>query len=263
VTDPQSLVRLAWHTRQDEVHGMNRHDDSYLDAKTGFTGGFFAYPAFELFRRNDSIFSSVFGYQGAGDLNLSVGGRAGMAKTEYVSGDYFRSLGIAPAAGRLVAAGDDRAGGARVAVISFALSEERFGGPSSAAGQQVLINGLPFTVIGVAPPEFFGADPAVAPDAYVPMRTQGLWEPNDRTWATERRFIDSDFDWVDIMARLRPGVTPERTQAVLAPQSRNSSVPRRRNVRGTILRRSSYRTAHAVWTGCAGHTRSRSMCCWR
>jgi macrolide transport system ATP-binding/permease protein len=212
VTDPQSLVRLAWRTRQDEVHGMNRHDDSYLDAKTGFIGGIFAYPAFELFQRNNAVFSSVIGYQGAGDLNLSVAGQAEIAKTEYVTGDYFRGLGIAPASGRLITSNDDRAGAPRVAVISFALSEKRFGGPSSAAGQQVLINNLPFTVIGVTPPGFFGADPAVAPDAYVPMRTQGLWEANDR------RFIDPDFDWVDIMARLRSGVTPERAQAVLAPQ---------------------------------------------
>lgn len=218
VTDPQSLVRLAWRTRQDEVHGMNRHDDSYLDAKAGFTGGFFAYPAFELFQRNNALFSSVIGYQGAGDLNLSVAGQAEVAKTEYVTGDYFRGLGIAPASGRLIASNDDRAGAPRVAVISFALSEKRFGGASSAAGQQVLINNLPFTVIGVAPPGFFGVDPAVAPDVYVPMRTQGLWELNDRRRSTDRRFIDPDFDWVDIMARLRSGVTLERAQAVLAPQ---------------------------------------------
>jgi macrolide transport system ATP-binding/permease protein len=218
VTDPQSLVRLAWRTRQDEIHGMNRHDDSYLDAKTGFIGGFFAYPSFELFRRNDTVFSSVFGYQGAGDLNLSIAGQAEVAKTEYVTGDYFRGLGTAPASGRLIAPDDDIAGSQPVAVISFAVSEKRFGGPSHAAGKQILLNNLPFTVIGVANPEFFGADPAIAPDAYVPMRTQGLWEPNDRTWATPRRFIDPDFDWVDIMARLRPGVTPAQAQAVLAPQ---------------------------------------------
>ena len=218
VTDPQSLARLAWHTRRDEVHGMNRHDDSYLDAKTGYTGGFFAFPAFELFRRNGTVFSSVFGYQGAGGLDLSIRGQAEIAKTEYVTGNYFGALGIAPAAGRLIAPDDDRAGAPRVAVISFALSENRFGGPSDAAGREVLINNLPFTVIGVAPPEFFGVDPAAAPDAYVPMRTQGLWEPNDSTWASGRRFVDPDFDWVDIMARLRPGVTPARAQAALAPQ---------------------------------------------
>jgi macrolide transport system ATP-binding/permease protein len=218
VADPQSLVRLAWRTHQDEVHGMNRHDDSYLDGKTGFIGGFFSYPAYELLRRNDAVFSSVFGYQGAGDLNLSIAGQAEIAKTEYVTGDYFRGLGIAPVSGRLIAPGDDISGAPNVAVISFALSEKRFGDPSNAAGQQILLNNLPFTVIGVAPPEFFGVDPAVAPDAYVPIHTQGLWEPNDRTWATGQRFIDPDFDWVDIMARLRPDVTPAQAQAALAPQ---------------------------------------------
>jgi predicted permease len=218
VIDPQSLVRLAWRTRADEVHGMNRHDDSYLEGKAGFVGGFFAYPALELFRGNSAVFSSVFGYQGAGDLNLSFAGQAEVAKTEYVTGDYFRGLGIAPASGRLIGPADDVAGAPTVAVISLALSEKRFGGPSRAAGQQVLLNNLPFTVVGVAPPEFFGVDPAVAPDAYVPMHTQGLWEPNDRTWATGRRFIDPDFDWVDIMARLRPGVSAAQAQALLAPQ---------------------------------------------
>jgi macrolide transport system ATP-binding/permease protein len=233
VSDPQSLVRLAWRTRQDEVHGMNRHDDSYLDGKTGFVGGFFSYPAFELFRRNAGVFSSVMGYQGAGDLNLSVAGQAEIAKTEYVAGDYFRGLGVAPASGRLIAPNDDIAGAPHVAVISFALSEKRFGGASNAAGQQILLNNLPFTVIGVAPPEFFGVDPAIAPNAYVPIHTQGLWEPNDRTWATGRRFIDPDFDWVDIMARLRPGITSAQAQAVLAPQfaefERNATMERSRD----------------------------------
>ena len=218
VGDPESLVRFAWRTRQDEVHGMNRHDDSYLDAKTGYTGGFFAYPAFELFQRNSALFSSVIGYQGAGDLNLSVAGQAEVAKTEYVAGDYFRGLGVAPAAGRLIGSDDDRGGAPRVAVISFALSERRFGGRAGRAGQPVLINNLPFTVIGVAPPGFFGVDPAMAPDLYVPMHTQGLWEPSARGPAAGGRFIDPDFDWVDMMARLRSGVTLERAQAVLDPQ---------------------------------------------
>ena len=79
-----------------------------------------------------------------------------------MSGDYFRGLGIPPAAGRLIAPDDDRAGAPAVAVISFALSQRRFGGPENAPGQSILINNLPFTVIGVAPPEFFGVDPDTA-----------------------------------------------------------------------------------------------------
>ena len=62
------------------MHGTNRHDDSYNDPNGGFIGGFFAYPAFELFRKNDSVFSSVFGYQGAGRLNLTFRGQAELAR---------------------------------------------------------------------------------------------------------------------------------------------------------------------------------------
>ena len=121
----------------------NRHNNSFNDPNGGFVGGFFAYPAFELLRKNDSVFSSVFGYQGAGDLNLTFRGQAELARTEYVSGDYFRGLGIPPAAGRLIAPDDDRAGAPAIAVISFALSQKRFGGPENAPGQSILINNLP------------------------------------------------------------------------------------------------------------------------
>ena len=71
VPDPQSLVMLSWRTPHREFHGSNRHDNSFTDPNGGFIGGFFSYPAFELFRKNDSVFSIVFGYQGAGDLNLT------------------------------------------------------------------------------------------------------------------------------------------------------------------------------------------------
>ncbi len=213
VPDPQSLVMLSWHTRQRDMHGTNSHDNSYNDPSGGFIGGFFAYPAFELFRKSDLVFSSVFGYQGAGKLNLTFRGQAELADTEYVSADYFGGLGIPPAAGRLIAPDDDREGVASVAVISFALSQKRFGGPENATGQSILINNLPFTVIGVAPPEFFGADPDRPPDIYVPMHANLLLAARDYTPAT---YLDPYEDWVVPMARLRPGVSARQAQAVLA-----------------------------------------------
>jgi macrolide transport system ATP-binding/permease protein len=213
VPDPQSLVMLSWHTPQRTMHGTNRHNDSFTDPNGGFIGGFFAYPAFELFRKSDSVFSSIFGYQGAGDLNLSFRDQADLAKTEYVSGDYFRGLGISPAAGRLIAPDDDRAGAPATAVISFALSQRRFGGPDHAAGQSILINNLPFIVIGVAPPEFLGVDPDRPPDVYVPMHANVLLEPRDYSAAT---YLDPMYDWVVPMARLRPGVSAMQAQAALS-----------------------------------------------
>src|SRR6185436_5941676 len=181
VPDPQSLVILSWRTARREMHGSNRHDNSFTDPKGGYIGGFFAYPAFELFRKNNSVFSSVFGYQGAGNLNLTFRGQAELAKTEYVSGDYFRGLGVPPAAGRLIAADDDRAGAPSVAVVSFALSQKRFGGPENAPGQLIQINNLPFIEIGVAPPEFLGVDPDRPPDIYVPMHANLLLDARDYT----------------------------------------------------------------------------------
>jgi macrolide transport system ATP-binding/permease protein len=212
VPDPQSLVMLSWHTPSRNMHGSNRHDNSYNDPNGGFMGGFFAYPAFELFRKNGSVFSTVFGYQGAGDLNLTFGGGAELAGTEYVSANYFRGLGILPVAGRLITPDDDRAGAPSVAVISFALSQRRFGGPQHAPGQSILINNLPFTVVGVAPPEFFGVDPDIPPDIYVPMHANLLLE--DRNSA--ETYLDPMYDWVVPMARLRPGVSAKQAQAALA-----------------------------------------------
>ena len=215
VPDPQSLVILSWRTPQREMYGSNRHNNSFADPNGGFVGGFFSYPAFELLRKNDSVFSIVFGYQGAGDLNLTVRGQAELARTEYVSGDYFRGLGIPPAAGRLIGPDDDRAGAPGTAVISFALSQKRFGGPENAPGQSIRINNLPFTVIGVAPPEFFGADPATAPDVYVPMHANLLLEDRNYSAAT---YLDPNYDWVVPMARLRPGISAMQAQAAVAGQ---------------------------------------------
>src|SRR5207237_10372345 len=84
------------------------------------------------------------------------------------TGDHFRVLAWSPAAGRLIDSEDDRAGAAPVAVISFATSQNRFGEPANAIGQPILVDNIPFTVIGVAPPEFFGVDPAEPPDVYIP-----------------------------------------------------------------------------------------------
>jgi len=217
VPDPQSLVMLGWHTPSPEFNGTSFHDESYNDPKGGYVGGIFAYPAFELLQKNGAVFSSVFGYQGAGNLNLTFRGQADVVRVEYVSGAYFDGLGTQPAAGRLIAPDDDRAGTQPVAVISHALSERRFGGPVNAAGQSILINNLPFTVVGVTRPEFFGADPDTPPDIFVPMQANLLFQ-TDLHYPAAKLYIDPDYDWVTIMARLRPGVTAAQAQAAAAGQ---------------------------------------------
>jgi len=142
--------------------------------KGAMVSGMFPYGAFETLREGKPVFSTLFGYFNGLHHNLAMRGQATSVSTEYVTGEYFRGLAVSPAAGRLIDAEDDRPGAAPAAVISFATSQQRFGGPSSAIGQPVLVDNIPFTVIGVAPPEFFGVDPADAPDLYLPLHTNLL-----------------------------------------------------------------------------------------
>ena len=221
VADPESLVVLNWHSRppkdgdKEWVHVMHGLQGlAWPGNKGDMVLGIFPYGAFETLREENPVFSSLFGYFNGHNKTLAIRGQATSAGTEYVTGEYFRSLAVSPAAGRLIDTPDDRAGAAPVAVLSFAASRQRFGGPSSAIGQQVLVDNVPFTVIGVTPPEFFGVDPAAAPDLYLPMHANLLVDGS----RAARIYPDGNFYWVEMMGRLRPGVSMAQAQAALAPR---------------------------------------------
>jgi predicted permease len=183
----------------------------------GLISGIFPYPAFELMRTANTSFSSVFAYYPSRRLNVMIGGQADVASGEYVSGEYFSGLEVVPAAGRLIALDDDRAGAPPIAVVSYAVSQKRFGGPANAAGQAIRINNVPFVVVGVAPPEFFGVDPAAAPEIYLPLHTNLVVNASGLEAVTASDFLDQNYYWIQMMGRLRPGVTLGEAQASLAP----------------------------------------------
>jgi hypothetical protein len=169
VADPQSLVVSNWHAkpwpRSDDRNFVMQSMSGWTDedSKLGVISGIFPYAAFEQLQRDDGVFSDLFGYCQSREvrtLNVLIKGQADVAGGELVTGNYFRALGVVSAAGRLIVPQDDRAGAPPVAVVSYAFSEKHFGGPEQAAGQSVQINNLPFTIVGVAPPEFFGVDPS-------------------------------------------------------------------------------------------------------
>jgi macrolide transport system ATP-binding/permease protein len=219
VADPESLVVLNWHGRlpsdgsKDHVmHGLQGM--FWPGDKGALVSGIFPYPAFETLREENPVFSTLFGYFSGHTRSLAVRGQAASAGAEFVTGEYFRGLGVSPAAGRLIESEDDRPGAAPVAVISFATSQNRFGGPPNAIGQRVLVDNNPFTVVGVAPPEFFGVDPAAAPDLYLPLHTNVLLYGAEAA----RLYADGNFYWLEMMGRLRPGVSMAQAQAALAPR---------------------------------------------
>jgi predicted permease len=221
VADPESLVVLNWHSRPPQegskewvhvIHGVQ--GILWPGDKGALVSGMFPYGALETLREENPVFSTLFGYFNGRIRNLAVRGQATSASAEYVTGEYFRGLAVSPAAGRLIDSEDDRPGAAAVAVISFATSQNRFGGPPNAIGQSILVDNIPFTVIGVAPPEFFGVDPAVAPDLYLPLHTNLLVDGA----RAARMYPDGNFYWIEMMGRLRPGVSMAQAQAALAPR---------------------------------------------
>src|SRR5438128_2985293 len=219
VADPESLVVLNWHSRPPQnankewVHVMHGVQGlAWPGDKGAMVSGMFPYGAFETLREKNPVFSTLFGYFNGLNHNLALRGQVASASTEYVTGEYFRGLAVSPAAGRLIDSEDDRRGAAAVAVISFATSQNRFGGPPNAIGQSILVDNIPFTVIGVAPPEFFGVDPAAAPDLYLPLHANLLVDGA----GAARMYGDGNFYWIEMMGRLRPGVSMAQVQASLA-----------------------------------------------
>ncbi len=220
VSNPESVAVLNWRApsgsgRDSVIHGQN--GSTWSDGPSARMSGIFPYPAFELIRTNSApVFSTVFAYYPTGKLNVMVNGQAEMGSGEFVSGDYFRGLAVSPSAGRLIIPDDDRVGTPAIAVLGYAYSQRRFGDAASAPGQSILINNIPFTVAGVAPPGFFGVDPAAATDFYVPLRTNLLLRlrggANDA-----KQYLAQNYYWLEMMARLRPGVSLSQAQAALGP----------------------------------------------
>jgi macrolide transport system ATP-binding/permease protein len=195
VSNPESLAMLNWHAKRFQwgsfvMHGMN---GSTYDSKAGTTAGILPFPAFQLFQKADSVFSAVFAHRHAENLNVAVKKGAFLASGEYVSGDYFRGLGVPPEAGRLIIPADDRIGAPAVAVLSYGFNERCFGSPADAVGQRILINNVPFIVAGVAPPGFFGVDPAAAPDVFLPLHSNLVVEGVSQHGARAEDYLDQNY----------------------------------------------------------------------
>ena len=161
--------------------------------------------------------ATLFAYASAWEVNIIARGQAEVANGLYVSGGFYSGLGVPPAAGRLIADEDDRAGATPVAVISYKYWQRRFASNPDAVGQTMQIDNVPFTIIGVSAPGFFGVDAGSEPPVFVPLHAAPLLSqrPADEE---RRRFFDKNFYWLEMMGRLRPEVGVAQAQAELAAQ---------------------------------------------
>ena len=219
VADPASLVVLKWRSKAvaggEAASVMRSMDGSTHADGAGVKAPIFPFPAFEHLRpASEAVLASLFAHKPAGGVNVIADGEAELARGEYVSGDFFGGLEVRPAAGRLIQSYDDRDGAAAVAVLSLRYSRRRFGDAASAIGRTMVVNGVPLTVVGVTPDEFFGVDPAAAPQLYLPMRLGPQLELRSAFHTID--FQDANYYWVEMMGRLKPGIGLEQAQAALA-----------------------------------------------
>jgi putative ABC transport system permease protein len=114
------------------------------------------FPLWEQIRKRQEAFSAI-GAWGTDDFNLATGGEVHYAHGLWVSGDFFRTLGLQPVLGRLISVADDQPGcGAQGVDISYRFWQRQFGGEASVLGRKLTLNGSPFQILGVAPPGFNG-----------------------------------------------------------------------------------------------------------
>jgi putative ABC transport system permease protein len=191
----------------------------------GFTAGW-TYAIWDQIRRRAQPFDGSCAWA-MERFNLAEGG----GETEpvdglYASGDFFATLGVPVLAGRTFTSADDVPGGGKdgpVAVISYGLWQRRFGGSRTIVGTRLVVERVPFTIVGVTSPAFFGADVGRSFDVAVPLNTEPLIRGADSRIGPERGFYG-----LTVLLRLKPEQSIENANTIvrgMQPQIREAAMP--------------------------------------
>src|SRR5690349_3191602 len=210
VKNPQEIAKVAIdHRGGASGHFSTRYPD-------------LTYAVWEQIRRQQQGFSAVFAW-GPNVFNIAPGGEVHNVQGLWVSGEFFETLGVAPALGRLLGPEDDRPGcGSPSAVISYSFWQREYGGERSALGSILPVNRQPFRIIGVAPADFSGVEVGRYFDVAVPLCSEPLVNGEYSQLKSRSGW------WLSVMGRLKSGWTIERTSAqlrVISPGLFEASLP--------------------------------------
>jgi predicted permease len=214
VARPEELVLLRV---QHGVRGRMSHageGQGGIDPATGREVGTpLSLAIFEQLRTTPAPVASVFASASFSRVSvIAEGVPEPTISAQYVSGDYYAGVGVAPAAGRLIGREDDRASSTPVAVLSHRYWLRRFDGRPDAIGRTILVNMVPATIVGVSAPGFDGTEQVgETVDVSVPLAHYRLFQPDRPSRATP------GYWWLSVMARLAPGATADQARAALEP----------------------------------------------
>jgi putative ABC transport system permease protein len=193
-----------------------------MQSPSGEPDSWFSNAVWEALRNRQDVFSGIFSWS-RDRFDLAQGGAVHYVDGLFVSGDYFNTLAILPAAGRLLATADDQRGCPGAAVLSYGFWRDHFGGAQTAIGSTISLNNHPFEVVGVSSPGFYGVDVGNKFDVAIPVCTSTIFDEKNS------RLDNRDSSWLHIIGRVKPGVTPDQRKArlgVLSPQVFAAAVSR-------------------------------------
>src|SRR5918992_1280131 len=185
---------------------------------------FWSNPMWEQIRERERLFDGAFAWAGA-RFNLARSGQTEIVDGLWVSGRMFDLLDMLPVLGRTITEADDRRGGGPdgpVAVISYGFWQRRFDGAADAIGRTLTVERVPFTIIGVTPPQFFGVDVGRTFDVAIPIGTELL------LYGGASKLDGRSSGWLNMMVRLKPSQTAQAGEAALRgvlPQIREAATP--------------------------------------
>jgi len=204
VADPATLYRIG--DRDDCcVNGGFMNDDGDFDI--------FSYDLYRQFRDNTPEFEQLAAFESGHDLSnmRRSGGVAKPQRTEYVSGNYFTTFGVSAFAGRTLLPADDLPGATPVAVLRYDIWQSEYAGDSTIVGSTFYMQGQPLTVVGIAPPKFFGdridSDP---PAFWIPLSAEPIFNRDNSILHL------ADANWLYAIGRIKPGVSPVALQSKLS-----------------------------------------------
>jgi predicted permease len=174
---------------------------------------YFSYPQYQQFRATAGDSARLALFSGSGPVEAQIGDPGAPLEKpvpQYISGEAFEILRVPPALGRVFSADDDRVpGGHPVAVISYDYWQRRFQADPNIVGRKIRFRTTWFSIIGVAHQGFFGVEPGIFIDVWLPSQMYG-----------SAAFTDVGWNWLRILGRLGPGATRAQLQARLQPMLR-------------------------------------------
>jgi predicted permease len=213
VEAPDELVQFGWRARR----WFPRERMTSGGIGTFVRSEAFSNGAFRGMRGQTTTVSEIFGASGwMTPASVVVNRDATRATYQMVTGNFFSTLRVPPAAGRLLTPADDRTDAAPAAVVSHTFWKSRLGLDAGAMGALITIDQVPFTIVGVADEKFRGIrQTATTPDVWVPTAFAANLNPS-------RARVD--FWWLTVMGRMRPGVTLDQVRGEFASVFRNAVI---------------------------------------